>query len=98
MIAKYNGFCKVTKQQIVAGVTEIQKINGIWQVVGDTQPPHGITTAMAIVTTPKGHEMLVRTEKLLATYPDGYKVEPDNRPAYNRGDIELDEQFWRRDA
>lgn len=31
MIAKYNGFCKITNQPIIAGETEIIKINGKWQ-------------------------------------------------------------------
>lgn len=34
MKAKYNGFCKVTGQKIVAGETEIEKVNGQWQAVG----------------------------------------------------------------
>lgn len=31
MKAKYNGFCKITNQKIIAGETEIVKINGVWQ-------------------------------------------------------------------
>lgn len=31
MKAKYNGFCKTTNQPIIAGETEIVKINGVWQ-------------------------------------------------------------------
>lgn len=31
MIAKYNGFCRVTNQKIIAGKTEIIKVNGKWQ-------------------------------------------------------------------
>ena len=32
MIAKYDGYCKVTHQRIVAGVTNIERIGGVWQV------------------------------------------------------------------
>jgi len=46
MVAKYDGYCKVTKQKIVSGKTEIIKKNGKWQVKsekkiykeGDTVP------------------------------------------------------------
>lgn len=31
MIAKYNGYCKITGQKIVAGETEIVKVNGQWR-------------------------------------------------------------------
>lgn len=31
MKAKYSGFCKITNQPIIAGETEIVKINGVWQ-------------------------------------------------------------------
>jgi hypothetical protein len=34
MIAKRNGKCAVTGERIVAGVTEIEKVNGGWQVAG----------------------------------------------------------------
>lgn len=34
MIAKYDGYCKVTGQKIVAGKTEIVKVNGKWQAKG----------------------------------------------------------------
>ncbi len=32
MIAKFNGTCKVTGEKIVAGETELVKVNGIWQI------------------------------------------------------------------
>ena len=34
MIAKYDGYCKVTGQKIVAGKTEIVKVDGKWQAKG----------------------------------------------------------------
>lgn len=43
MLAKYNGFCKVTNQHIVAGVTEIVKVDGVWQCANNahTEPATG---------------------------------------------------------
>lgn len=40
MIAKYDGYCKVTGQKIVAGKTEIVKINGKWQAKGQPEIEH----------------------------------------------------------
>lgn len=40
MIAKYSGRCKVTGQEIIAGQTEIAKVDGIWQA--KTEPKETI--------------------------------------------------------
>ena len=39
MIAKFDGYCKVTHQRITAGVTNIEKINGVWQIAKPAQSP-----------------------------------------------------------
>lgn len=49
MIAKYNGRCKVTGQRIVAGVTNIERINGTWQVSQRSQPAQSIPTGACVV-------------------------------------------------
>lgn len=41
MIARYDGYCKVTGQKITKGVTEIVKIGGKWQVKGGTPVASG---------------------------------------------------------
>jgi len=35
-IAKYNGFCNITNQRVVAGETVIARIDGKWQVAKST--------------------------------------------------------------
>jgi hypothetical protein len=35
MIAKYNGFCRKTNRQIIAGKTNLIKVDGQWQAEGD---------------------------------------------------------------
>jgi len=50
MIAKYNGKCPVTKQKIIAGVTEITRKDGVWQIYQKptgTKKPYGATISMA---------------------------------------------------
>ena len=49
MIAKYDGYCKVTGQKIVAGKTEIVKVDGKWQAKG--QP-----VAQGTVVTKHGNQ------------------------------------------
>ena len=52
MIAKYDGYCKVTHQRITAGVTNIERIGGVWQVAQTAQTgkyaiPAGASVVMA---------------------------------------------------
>lgn len=47
MKAKYNGYCKVTDQPIVAGKTRIAKVNGKWQVAPTKATPQNATVVMA---------------------------------------------------
>ncbi len=52
MLAKYSGTCKVTGQRIVAGQTNIEKINGRWQVAspeytGRHKAPEGAKIVIA---------------------------------------------------
>ena len=52
MLAKYSGTCKVTGKRIVAGQTNIEKVNGRWQVAapeetGKHKAPEGATIVIA---------------------------------------------------
>lgn len=58
MIAKYDGICKVTGQKIVAGVTEIAKIGGVWQAVSST-PAHPLLAQAQAVADSKANFILV---------------------------------------
>ena len=66
MIAKYNGLCKVTNQVIVAGKTEIKKINGQWQVTsggGKTLPTGSKVTSYGNEYLPHEIEEMEQAEK-----------------------------------
>lgn len=113
MIAKYNGYCKVTNQQIVAGVTEIEKVNGVWQAVCKSEGKYagrlaGITTAQVLVTVDhptRGMIEMLLPRKVMETKDSAWqcvvKVENDSRPRWSelpeQKESELDRQ-WRIDG
>lgn len=49
MIARYDGYCKVTHQRITAGVTNIEKVNGVWQVAHTQSSKHAIPTGASVI-------------------------------------------------
>ena len=107
MIAKYDGKCKVTGKAIIAGKTEIEKVNGAWQVVGSDKAEDdrlaGITTTMVAVTYRKqnGEEVRMLQSRFVMSKPGAWngvvRVENDTRPTYGQENPEgeLDRQWWR---
>ena len=107
MIAKRNGTCPVTGQPIVAGVTEIENIGGVWQVKGAGKYADRlvhVTTAMVLCTIEhpsKGTMRVLKPRHIMLDTDMAWNcvvsVENDSRPKWRddpeNGLGELDRQW-----
>ena len=49
MLARYDGYCKVTHQRIIAGVTNIEKVNGTWQATQKQSGKYAIPAGAVVI-------------------------------------------------